>query len=303
MTSIARIISSSAKLTQTEYTALYWGFSFVVNIPLLIFSWFKIGKRFTALTAIHLATALVLGNVISLIPDLDTVAIFGKISDSQGSPDAPMLLNWTSPNNRPLILLVYAIAFAIINGWVYSVVYICGACTAGVDFFSFYYAKKKKKNISLILLVNNLVTLLIGTTIGSYIGANVNPNSQYHTGWSVDSLFSPNLIFSIVAVFVAILVVNYIYPKDKLVTIKIYTEKLDHVTKSIIDSSYRHSFTIYSGQGGYTKLQRSVIETTCRVPEAIKFIKTCTSADQDIFMTYTTTKGILGLFSINKDNE
>ena len=70
---LARLIGTSLSLhglsqsvSNDVYQGLFWGIWFSANIPLILFSWFKIGKRFTKLTLLFVFTATVMGLLLSI---------------------------------------------------------------------------------------------------------------------------------------------------------------------------------------------------------------------------------------------
>jgi len=70
-----------------------------------------------------------------------------------------------------LYLFLYAAIYGICTGLCYSLLYIVGASSAGLDFVSIYYATKKQKNLGGILVIINSSAMLLGTIIGTYIPA------------------------------------------------------------------------------------------------------------------------------------
>jgi len=50
-----------------------------MNIPLLIFSYFKISKRFFRLTTIFMVFSTIFGIAISSIPGMEKIFIFGSL--------------------------------------------------------------------------------------------------------------------------------------------------------------------------------------------------------------------------------
>ena len=75
---VARLIGTSLSLhglsqsiSNDVYQGLFWGIWFSANIPLILFSWFKIGKRFTKLTLLFVFTATVMGFLLSIPIFLD----------------------------------------------------------------------------------------------------------------------------------------------------------------------------------------------------------------------------------------
>lgn len=70
---IARLVGTelsyhnlSQSISNDVYQGLFWGIWFLANIPLILFSWFKIGKRFTRLTLLFASVATIVGLLLSI---------------------------------------------------------------------------------------------------------------------------------------------------------------------------------------------------------------------------------------------
>ncbi|EDU06031.1 YitT family protein [Ureaplasma urealyticum] len=81
---IARILQSimisnhsSPKEAKLAYDIMFWLFAIFVNIPLLVFSYKKIGKHFTLMTLTYIVTVQVFGFALSQIPNVEKIMIFG----------------------------------------------------------------------------------------------------------------------------------------------------------------------------------------------------------------------------------
>lgn len=70
---IARLIGTilslhgmNQSISNDVYQGLFWGIWFLANIPLILFAWFKIGKRFTKLTLLFTSVATIMGLLLSI---------------------------------------------------------------------------------------------------------------------------------------------------------------------------------------------------------------------------------------------
>lgn len=69
-------------LANDAFNIVFWAAYLVLNIPLFVFSWFKIGKRFTYLTMIYVVVSNLFGLALSFIPNISRVVIFTNANDS-----------------------------------------------------------------------------------------------------------------------------------------------------------------------------------------------------------------------------
>lgn len=187
---------ANSSLPNTIYQLIFWLVYVLVNIPLMIFSWYKISKRFTILTIIYVVTMNATGFLLGLIPDINTISIF---TDSNSLPlqswlkdphytgnatlknfiDDANKLNalryvpvlWKVPYEagRTVALLCYGILYAFCNSMLYTILYLMGGSSGGSDFFSEWFSRKKFKPVGSIMLYISTTLLIVGVLIGSYI--------------------------------------------------------------------------------------------------------------------------------------
>lgn len=69
-------------LANDAFNIVFWAAYLLLNIPLFVFSWFKIGKRFTYLTMIYVVVSNLFGLALSFIPNISRVVIFTNANDS-----------------------------------------------------------------------------------------------------------------------------------------------------------------------------------------------------------------------------
>lgn len=301
---IARIIQTSMGLSGVNaetvvivYNVLFWGLYFMFNIPLIIFSWLKIGKGFTKFTATFLVFSTIVGLGLDYIPGISNIYLFGNTSLLAGtdknaiydpiaaliannqqilpfSVPSTMMANYNMENYiKTFYLFLYGMIYGVIAGVLYAVVYIVGGSTAGMDVVSVYYAIKKQKNIGFILLELNILTMFIGSMIGTYGSAiMIDPvfaNFQF--------ILSANFVFTILSLVAFTIVFNKMYPKSKLVDVNIITEKYQEINEALIKVKYTHTTSLHKIIGGYSKLEKVALSSICmqiEVPALIKFVRT-----------------------------
>ncbi len=64
------------------YQIVFWFLYVVVNVPLIVFSWFKIDRRFTVLATIYLVTTNVFGFALGQIPGIGNLSLFTNVKDN-----------------------------------------------------------------------------------------------------------------------------------------------------------------------------------------------------------------------------
>ncbi|MGL5640580.1 MAG: YitT family protein [Mycoplasmoidaceae bacterium] len=315
---VARIVkvTSSKYITDPQtieniYNILFYGLYLLANIPLIIFSYFKLGKRFTYLSTI----VIVLGNVIpillGLIPGINDIYLFGHIepNESLQANGVQLLTFFGDDLNKFGPLMIYAIVNGLITGGYIALILAVSGSTGGLDFISFFYSKKKGKPIGTILAYFNLVSVLVSIIIGSYIASGItdfnwvsnDPNENLDfapTPFSYETLFSQNLVASIAMSIISSLTLNFLFPKDKKVKITIYSNKINEIRDYFYSQKFNHALTINKNIGGYSLEEKKSIEIVClymEIPILLDWIK---KVDDQAFTTISSLLGIDGTLSV-----
>lgn len=200
-------IRQNHTLLNAIYNLMFWGFYLLVNIPLLIFAYFKINKRFALLSTVYLICLQLFGFIWSLVPAFQHVMIFGdtntvdenlrqfniqvitflpnvfpeysgahafdwSIVYSQEAEANGAVILITSKNVTEFFLLVvYALMFSICSAFFSAVMYMISGSTAGGDIITIYFSQEKNKNLGIIMIAYNSIMMLLGVTFGSYLSS------------------------------------------------------------------------------------------------------------------------------------
>lgn len=315
---IARIVkvSSSKYITdqqtiETIYNALFYGLYLLANIPLIIFSYFKLGKRFTYLSTI----VIVLGNVIPIllgfIPGINDIYLFGYIESNESLQihGVQLLTFFGDDLNKFGSLMIYAIVNGLITGGFVALILAVSGSTGGLDFISFFYSKKKGKPIGSILAYFNLASVILSIIVGSYIASgitdfdwvNKDPSASLEfipTPFSYQTLFSQNLVASIAMSIISSLTLYFLFPKEKKVKITIYSNNINEIRDYFYSQKFNHALTINKNIGGYSLEEKQSIEIVClymEIPILLDWIK---KVDDKAFTTISSLLGINGTLSV-----
>lgn len=299
------------------YTSMFYGFYLVVSIPLIIFSYFKIGKNFTILSSIPVVVSTVVPLLINLIPGTKELFVFGNtrpevlkimasglsIEKGELNKFGVQILTFVSDVNsngffitdgsKFGFMFMYTAAAGLLNGLAYSMALAVGGSTGGLDFVSFYYSYKKNKSIGKMLLFFNMGSVLLTSVIGAYIPAIIaDGNGSY------ERFFSQNLVSGIIYSILVALVINLLFPKDKAVKITIYSEKAHKIRDYLYSKNFNHSLTINTTTGGYSMTEKKNIEIICMFIEIPRILREIRYCDIDTLVTITPLKGIEGKLRI-----
>lgn len=149
-----------------------------------------------------------------------------------------------------------------------------GASTGGMDIISQYFSFKKKAPFAKISFTIDLLVILAAGLIGSLEIA----------------------VYTIIRLIVSILVLDKVHTIYKFVKISIVTEERGRMRESLIDK-FNHGITIYAVTGGYSNSPKYVFESIVSTYEIEEYKNTAKEIDPGCFISYTSIKGIDGLFN------
>lgn len=132
---IANILNNPA-LTSVFYMILY----ILINIPIIIFGFKRISKKFILLTLIYVLT---FSSVVAIIPE-----------------NLGLLLGFNNIDNATSAVLI-----GIMSGFSCSAAFILGACAGGLDTISVYLNVKKGKSIGVYNFIFNAMVLFVGLCV------------------------------------------------------------------------------------------------------------------------------------------
>ncbi|MGL4768634.1 MAG: YitT family protein [Mycoplasmoidaceae bacterium] len=291
---LARVSKSlivDPKVEKIIFTFLFYGGNFLINVPLFIFGYFKIGKKFALLSLVTLIVTSFLPTLINLIPGvqnwLNNLSIFGSVKPKNGTTmltfqDASDLSKFPS-------LVLNALVAGLFSGFGYSTLLVISGSTGGTDFLSFYYSIKKNKSIQYIILYFNLIVVLVSILIGSFTPEIIN---KHH--FSFGFLVSQNLVASLIMIFIVFLTYNSLFPKEKIVLTKIYGDKVLEIVNFLKKEEFHHSMTINKSIGGFSGNDNYNLEIICKYIELPKLLSDIKKVSPDAIIVTTLIRGMEG---------
>ena len=176
----------------------------------------------------------------------------------------------------PLLELVYAV---LLTGVGSAIIFKCKASSGGTDIVALVLKKYTSMNVGTALLCTDFLIAAMTFLRFGEDGISLDPQ----TG-----------LFSLLGLFAKVFVVDDIIDSINLCkSFTIITTKPDAVNEFILND-IRHSATVISAHGAYTKEGKTVIMTVCRRSEAIRLRKKVNEIDPEAFMIITKTSEIMG---------
>lgn len=312
--------------TSTSYlvfTILFWLIYFIFNIPLIIFSWFKISKEFSKLSFIYIAFNSIFAICFSLIPSFDTLYVFTNFNTFNIPDTAPIKstldnltkynLNYVSWTNnldatKQLPVLLAGLIWGGYQAVNYAILLILNGSTGGLDFVGVYTAKTKYKDFGTSLNIFNLIFFIVGYLIGTYIPISeilrLDSNVQQiyaTTPYHIGLLFSPNFLSVIAGSILFSIFLNAFFPKYSLVRVEIYTTKAKEIRDTIVELNKPYTLTVYDAKGSYNYKPQTVLVTTCMYLDTDDLLSIVRDHDDKAFFSISKIKKVDGYLYMYKE--
>ena len=222
---------------------------FALNIPILIFAFFKVGKRFAIVSAINVLFSSL------FIQLFDTIELFKQIAESI--------------KDEHLARVLFAgVLVGLGSAFAYKVDISCG----GIDVFSYYFALRKSTSVGKYSAAINSGIIVLYTCL----------TIAYNNGEMIDVAFL-NFMYAVVYLFVVMLVVDFVNVRNKKVQIQIISSH--ESLSSILISNLPHSTTVLEAKGGYSHQPKKVIYMTVSSNEVKRVVTLAKRVDNHAFIT------------------
>lgn len=337
------------KATATAtHTILFWGMSLVTNIPLAIFGYRRIGKKFAILTIINIAVSTVTSMFWSSLPaewglkrfyifsdprtfnkelidkginilQWNYVTIFdlkGNIQNATAGvstvADATTPTGYVSMNDSSRVALIFL--YGIILGLLHTISSIfilsLGGSTGGIDWIFYYWVKKKSLRAPNFYLYLGLLISFVSYVCGTYApyahsiltdttnSAMSALNNKYHS--VISSLLGPMYIATAISALTKKIMFHIFYPHFKIITVKVFTNKVMEFRQELLNSAFPHGFTISTAFGGYGLRHQSIVEVACFALDLKVIREMISKVDPGCLLIATPVKSLNGKFVLRE---
>ncbi|AHB36261.1 YitT family ABC transporter [Spiroplasma apis] len=167
-------------------SSFYFIYYFTINIPLMIFGYFKLGKKFTFTTVLFIILQIAFDQILQIIP-------FFNPTDFHIIINFSLIQNLSNSWNTSIWLFIFGSLGGVLLGASYSIVYKIGSSSGGADFLTIFFSKIKNKPVG--NLNRNANFMILGFIIimnsiilpASMLSAEQKMNALYNL--SVDDAF------------------------------------------------------------------------------------------------------------------
>ena len=257
---IMRLCGAPEWLTGSNVISIAY---FVLNIPILTFAFFKVGKRFAIITAVNVA--------------LSSLFIF--LFDKTGFTHT-IAANSIVCEHELVRVLFGGVCVGVSSAIAYRGDVSCG----GIDVFTYYFALRKSTSIGKYgILINGIII----TTYSTILVA----TSRDH--WEIGLIA---FFFSLLYLLEVNLVVDAINSRNKKTQLQIITAN-EYVAPVLI-ANFPHGATVTDAEGAYSHTARKIIYIVVSSSEVKKVVTLARRVDQNAFITVTSLVQVYGNFFI-----
>ena len=264
---IALIVELITKSNSARSIIVSIGY-FVLNVPLMLFAFFKIGKRFTIFTFINVVLSSLFISLFSQSQIAKDVASFA-------------FADGTQPLNTVIVRVLFA---GVCTGLSSALAYTGGISCGGIDIVSFYLGTRKSTQVGRYNIIINAFIVLTYALLRT-VDANIS---------LVYALYSA--IFSAIYLMETGAIIDAINLRNKKVSLQVITYK-EHMPEIII-ANFPHSATVVKGKGAYSGQERTIFWMVVSSSEVKKVVAIAKKIDEHVFISATPLKQVYGNFFI-----
>lgn len=269
-----------------------------LNIPLIIFFWNKLKRKFILLTIIFLLCNACFGYLFGFNPikNFFSTKVFVFIDDafSPAIHDGGYFVNNLVYQGWPIF--IYLILALVFCGPASAMIWKFGASTGGTDVIAHYFSTKRKKDVGLFLMLVGYIMAFLSLLL-IFSLKNWGPKHIQDQINGFRYLFGVQTVASFVYIFAYGKIINMFYPKYKKVLLKIDTKQHENIIKWLEKSEYWHPYKITDSVSGYTKLKNHSIETIVLLLESDDIIKKIKIVDPEAWISVSPVSKIYGRFN------
>ena len=237
-------------------------FYVIVNIPLVILAYKKIGKKFATFTIVNVGLYFVFANII---------------------PEEICSIYYENSYGQELEMIGRAVFSGVLTGLTAAVAIMHGHSAGGIDIISVYFTERH----------NNVSIGKVSMTVNTFIVITYALLTFIQAG---DLSFLTMALYSFIYFFVSSNVTDALVVRNKKESLQIITsnEKLP----DMLISYFPHSATIVKGTGAYSKQEKLVIYIVLSTKESKKCMEFVRKVDPKAFIVSTKVNSLSGRFYV-----
>ena len=236
---------------------------FVINIPILTFAFFKVGKRFALYSAINVGLSSLFIFLLSKIGFTSTIADNEYIK-----------------NHELVRVLFGSLCVGFSSAFAYRGDISCG----GIDVFSYYFALRKSTGIGKYgIMINGVVVTMYSTVFVC-----THPDK-----WATGIIA---LLFPVLYLFVVNLVIDAINLRNKKIQVQIITQS--EYLAPVLIANFPHGATVVDAEGAYSHTPKKIVYMVVSSSQVKDVVNLSRKVDPHAFISVTALVQVYGNFFI-----
>lgn len=242
-------------------------FYFLVNVPIIILGFIKVGKKFT---------------FYSLLNVLFTSILIDAIPQS-----------WCEIVNIYEDNVARALAGGLTTGLSSGMALAAGTSTGGVDILSIYVAERKSTTVGKYSLFINGITVITFTVLCFFpAGSDPAGVSAFDHGAQQTTMS----LYTIIYFFLQSRFVDALNTKNKKTELQVFTSKA--IMSKVLIHGFPHACTVLDARGGFSDNPLTVIYIVVSNSEVKKAVRVMRTVDPNCFISVISTKQVYGKFYV-----
>lgn len=169
--------------------ALFWIMYLILSIPIFVFGWKKLGKKFTLLTLLFLVVSSLVSFGLGQVPGVNKLYIIGDFNHPEISKNlkdymiskhwngkdmwSQIPLDWNKSGGNIIAQILLAVVYGVMLAYFFAIIAIIGGSAGVTGIIGEYYSVYKQKNFGAINAYINLIIILASVVIGNYLPASL----------------------------------------------------------------------------------------------------------------------------------
>ncbi len=239
---------------------------FVLNLPLIVFAFFKIGRRFSIYTLVNVVATSGFITLFSLPNGVGETIASNIFLDSEAA------------------IIVRAIFAGVGTGLSSAITYRADCSCGGIDIVSYYYSLRKSTSVGKYsIVINGVIVSLYGVLLM------ISNPAEWDQGVI-------SILFSFIYSFTVSMLIDAINLRNKKVQLAFISQNkyLSHV----LIANFPHGATEVQSQGVYTGVQQTITYMIVSAYEVNKVVTLAKKVDEHAFITVTPLNQVYGKFFI-----
>ena len=237
---------------------------FIINLPLLIFSFVKIGRRFSIFTLINVLLS----------------SLFISLFSMEGSIGPMIAANELIKNS----IISRVLLSGVFVGLSSAIAFRGDISSGGIDIVSYYFAQRKSTSVGKYAVMINAFIV----TLYSILLIIKDPTNY------VDGIVC--ILYSIIYLFLVSMVVDTINLRNKKVQLQFISVNPD--LGKVLIANFPHGATQIDGAGVYSGAQKYVYYMVVSSNEVNKVVELAKKVDMHVFISVTPLTQVYGKFFI-----